>query len=152
MKKQIVRKVLLILSGAVFVMILSLFIIPPKKFSHNFNQLTKVTVDIQISHEDYVEFDIPEKDYKMLYTNINNLTITRFFRYPDHSSSYQRDPYADFCFDFNGEKEYVCFGYDNQCVFSIDDRAFCGEEAYMYGYDNEISPQLKEYIDSILNS
>ena len=152
MKKQIVRKVLLILSGAVFVMILSLFIIPPKKFSHNFNQLTNMTVNIQISHEDYVEFDIPEKDYKMLYTNINNLTITRFFRNPDHSSSYQRDDYAFFCFDFNGEKEYIGFGYDDKCVFFPGDQAFCGDEAYMYGYNKKISPQLKEYIDYILNS
>ncbi|HNX63833.1 MAG TPA: hypothetical protein PKI60_01425 [Oscillospiraceae bacterium] len=152
MKKQIVRKVLLILSGAVFVMILSLFIIPPKKFNHNFNQLTNMTVNIQISHEDYVKFDIPEKDYKMLYTNINKLNITRFFRYPDHSSSYQRDPYADFCFDFNGEKEYVSFGYDDKCVFFPSDSAFCGDEAYMYGYDKKISPQLKEYIDNILST
>ena len=152
MKKQKVLKVLLILPWVVFVMILSLFIIPPKKFSHNFNQLTKMTVDIQISHADYVQYDIPEKDYKMLYTNINNLTITNFFRYPSHADSYQRDPYANFCFDFNGEKEYVRFGYDDECVFFTGDQAFCGEEAYMYGYDKKISPQLKEYTDNILNT
>lgn len=147
MKKKV--KIMIGLMVIIFVIIITISVLTPKKFMHKYSELTNVMLYIINSEGRYEGYEIPQENWEMIYKYIKKTDIKKCKRFPDHATSYQRDPYAYFLFKFGTETENISFGPDNTCVFYIDDRLLCGEEAYMICYDKKYSEKLREYIDDM---